>query len=168
VEACPTGALIFADGVALREAAELRREADRRGTQQREERGACFWSPSDAFGGSNVLYILATGDSRDYFFPTVPRFPSAVRLWRSILKPASFIALGVVGLIMLLHAVFIGRLGVKVVEEQEERELTEEEYARMIRQKRLEGKKMAEGYDKRYERMLKRRKGVVRKRRRKR
>ncbi|RKY14497.1 MAG: hypothetical protein DRP82_03935 [Planctomycetota bacterium] len=168
VEACPTGALVFADGLALREVAELRREAARRGTRQREERSARFWSPSDAFGGSNVLYILATGDSRDYFLPAAPRFPSAVRLWRCILKPASFVALGVVGLLMLLHAVFIGRLGVKVVEEQEERELSEEEYMRMVRRKRLEGKKMAEGYDKRYERMLKRRKGVVRKRRRKR
>jgi len=168
VEACPTGALVFADGVDLRRAATMRKETAKRGIHHREERSACFWSPADAFGGSNVLYVLATGNSRDYFFPPVPRFPPAVRLWKLILKPASFIALGVVGVLILLHAIFIGRLGVKVVEETEEMELTEEEYERMIRQKRLEGKRMAEGYDKRYERMLKRRKAIPRKRRRRR
>ncbi|MCX7702926.1 MAG: hypothetical protein N2234_02325 [Planctomycetota bacterium] len=85
----------------------------------------------------------------------MPRYPRVAWTWQSLLKPAALIA-GIGALIiMLLHRMFIGPLGVKIVEEEEERELSEEELERMIKLKRQEGKMKAMGAEKRLMRKLK-------------
>ena len=96
----------------------------------------------DYLQGLGVFFILETDRDEDYDLPGYPRMPATVRAWQGLWKPLTFIVAGASLLFWLLHYAIIGPVGVKVVEEpeEEERELTEEEYDRLVRAKRRAGK----------------------------
>jgi formate dehydrogenase iron-sulfur subunit len=138
VASCPTGALQFGT------VDEMRLAADTRVKMLRTELGM---QNANTYGlnflrGTNVFYILNSPSDEDYDLPTFPRMPATVRTWQGLWKPLTFIMAGATILFWLLHYAIIGPVGVKVVEakEDEEKELTEEEYDRMIRAKRRAGK----------------------------
>lgn len=95
-------------------------------------------------GGLGVIYLLEDPDPALYGLPPSPYIPASVSVWQGLWKPLTYITPAVVLLFWILHYAVIGPLGVKVVEEPEEEEieLTPEEYERMIRAKRDAGKMM--------------------------
>jgi formate dehydrogenase iron-sulfur subunit len=147
VAACPTGALRFGDDADIKDIANNRLH----NLQTKQGKRDANIYGRDTLGGLGVFYILETLNERDYGLPRYPRMPATVRTWQGLWKPLTFIIAGVSLLFWLLHYAIIGPVGVRVVEEpeEEERELTEEEYDRMIRAKRRAGKQkrdMPKGY----------------------
>jgi len=140
VAACPTGALQF--GLY----SDMRKIADTRINMLKTKHGKSGTNPYgyDYLGGLGVIYILESPHDEDYALPRYPRMPAAVRTWQGLWKPLSFIMAGATILFWLLHYAIIGPAGVRMIEdeEEEERELTEEEYERMINAKRRAGKSM--------------------------
>lgn len=140
VAACPTGAMQFGDY------SEMRKIADTRINMLQTRHGK---QGTNAYGydylkGLGVFYILETPRDEDYGLPRYPRMPATVRTWQGLWKPLTFIMAGATLLFWFLHYAIAGPAGVKVIEEpeEEERELTEEEYERMIKTKRRAGKAM--------------------------
>ncbi len=138
VAACPTGALQFGPYNEMRTVADTRMNMLQT-TQGKKGVNAYGY---DYLGGLGVFYILETPRDEDYGLPRYPRMPATVRTWQGLWKHLTYIMAGATLLFWLLHYAIIGPAGVKVVEEpeDEERELTEEEYDRMIRAKRRAGK----------------------------
>lgn len=159
VAACPTGALQFGPIAEIKTIADTRVNMLR--TDMKKEH-ANIYGPN-FLGELGVYYILNSPRDEDYDLPSSPRMPASVRTWQGLWKPLTYIMAGATVLFWLLHYAVVGPVGVKVVEapEEEERELTEEEYERMIRAKRRAGKQMMnvpKGY-----RPRKRKKGPKRK-----
>jgi formate dehydrogenase iron-sulfur subunit len=140
VAACPTGALRFGTDVEIRKIADTRLH----NLQTKQGKPDAYIYGADTLGGLGVFYILETANEKDYGLPRYPRMPASVRTWQGLWKPLTFIMAGASLLFWLLHYAIIGPVGVRVVEEpeEEERELTEEEYERMIRAKRRAGKQL--------------------------
>jgi len=167
VAACPTGALVLAERPLIFNKATRTGEAVFRCDRAKNAgKASRVYGEDNLLGGFGLLYVLESDDPRDYFQSLHPSFPRSTWWWRSFLRPASFVLLGLVFIAMLLHRMTIGPLGVRVVEEEEEEEISDKEYARMIKAKRLEGKRLAADYDKRTARRLKKRKPGGRRRRR--
>jgi ferredoxin len=138
VAACPTGALQFGPYDDMKDLMGSRVNMLKR------KQGKKDVNPygHDYLGGLGVFYILETDRDEDYSLPGYPRMPATIRTWQGLWKPLTFIMAGATLLFWMLHYAIIGPVGVKVVEapEDEERELTEEEYDRMVRAKRRVGK----------------------------
>ena len=153
VAACPTGALIFGKASDVKKEMRSRLAAVRStGKRERIDYGEGY------LGGLGVRYIFDSSDSRNYFLVSRPFYTRAAWTWQSTLKPLALIAGGVALAFMLLHRAVIGPLGVKIVEEEEEREPTPEEIERMIEMKRRAGQMKALGAEKRLMRKIKKRK----------
>lgn len=140
VAACPTGALQFGLRKEMAAIAGVRIQMLRR--KHLKKRTAPYLH--EYLGGLGTIYVLETPDVQVYGLPHFPRMPAAVRTWQGLWKPLTYITAGVAILFWLLHYALVGPVGVKVVEapEEEERELTEEEWERMVRAKRRAGKAM--------------------------
>ena len=136
VQACPSGALSFGDYEEIGALARKRAESGKNVSIYGD--GAAY------LGGLGVIYLLESTDTSLYGLPSLPRFPTSVSVWQGLWKPLTYITPAVVLLFWILHYALIGPLGVKVVEEPEEEEieLTPEEYERMIHAKREAGKMM--------------------------
>ena len=138
VAACPTGALQFGAY------ADMEKIAHTRINMLRTKHGKPDTNAygTEYLGGLGVFYILESTRDEDYGLPPYPRMPMSVRTWQGLWKPLTFIMAGATLLFWMLHYAIIGPAGVKMIEtpEEEERELTEEEYERMIYAKRRAGK----------------------------
>ncbi|MFH1423260.1 MAG: 4Fe-4S dicluster domain-containing protein [Planctomycetota bacterium] len=142
VQACPTGALVFGESEEIEAIAKKRVSV----LQESGKNNICLYGNSRAYlGGLGVVYILETTNVQLYGLPEFPRISTTVSTWQDFWKPLLYIAPAVVLFLWILHYMFIGPLGVKIVEEKEEDEeieITEEEYQRMIATKRRAGKMM--------------------------
>jgi formate dehydrogenase beta subunit len=138
VAACPTGALQFGPYE------NMKKVMGSRINMLKRKQGKDDVNPygHEYMQGLGVFYILESTKDEDYDLPTYPRVPASIRSWQGLWKHLTYIMGGVAILFWFLHYAIIGPVGVKVVEapEDEDRELTEEEYDRMIRTKRKAGK----------------------------
>jgi formate dehydrogenase iron-sulfur subunit len=89
VKACPTGCLTFGtkDDMVARGNARVK---------QLREGGfanAALYNPAGV-GGTGVVTVLAHGDKPDWYgLPSDPHVPTAVRVWKSVLRPLGLLAI---------------------------------------------------------------------------
>jgi len=149
VQACPSGALMFGDAEEVSAIANRRVESLK--TSGKSE--VCTYGERATYlGGLGVVYILESTDAALYDLPPSPYIPASISMWQGFWKPLTYIVPAAILLLWVLHYTVIGPLGVKVVEEPEEEEeieMTPEEYERMILAKRRAGKAM-QAVDKRF------------------
>jgi len=97
VKTCPTGALNFGNRSDLLTAGKARVQA----LQTQGFSNANLYGENQ-LGGLHVLYAL--DDSPEvYGLPVDPKYPAVATAWQDVIKPLGFVAVGVVGLGLLLN-----------------------------------------------------------------
>jgi hypothetical protein len=104
VKSCPTGCLQFGDKTEMVARANVR-------VGQLKENGfvqAALYDPPGV-GGTTVITVLAHGDHPEWYgLPKDPQIPTAVRFWKSVLRPLGALAIAGSFFAMLGHYLSFG------------------------------------------------------------